>query len=274
MLTTPTDVDRMVSLYNSGDSLDTIALKIGPSAMTVRKHLRRRGINTSGRRATRYAVIEDTFADINTHAKAQMLGLLCADGNVTLLDGRGGSSSVRIELQERDKGVLEQMRNLLGYTGPFYRTKKQERWYVKLQITRRRMVEDLIQHGCVPRKTFTLQLPSLPPDLMGSFLYGYWLGDGWITISTRAYKSGSRPFKLSFISTDAMCHAVAALIKQRFGVSCAVLPHWRTKGVSELCVRSQEGFRTMWEWMSRHKILDIPRKTAKAQEVLQYISSR
>ncbi len=274
MLTTPNDIDQMVSLYNAGDSLDTIARKIGPSAMTVRKHLRQRGVNTTGRKATRYSVIEDTFSVIDTHAKAQMLGLLCADGSVNLLEGRGGSSCVRIELQARDEGVLEHMQTLLGYTGPLYNTRKKGRQYIKLQVTRRKMVEDLVRHGCVPQKTFSLQLPSLREDLMGSFLYGYWLGDGWITISKRAYKYGTHPFKLAFISTDAMCIAAKALIKERFGVVCGINPHPRSKGVSALSIQGHHGFQVVWAWMSQHKVLDIPRKTIKAAEVLRYISSR
>lgn len=241
--------------------------------MTVHKALRRRGVVMAGRRRKKYQVNETAFKEIDTHVKAQMLGLLYADGSVTVAKG-GGSTCVRIELQARDERLLEHMRDILGYTGPLYRKTLDGREYVKLQITRRTMVEDLIRHGCIPSKTFCLTLPSLAPALMGSFLYGYWLGDGWATIAKTSYDYGTRPFNLSIISSTVFCQQVASLLRDTLGVDCRITPHPRSAGISVLQIKSHEGFKRVWAWMTEHKVLDLPRKTAKAHEILSYIRTR
>ena len=50
------------------------------------------------------------------------------------------------------------------------------------------MAEDLISHGCIPNKTFFIELPQLPTELYRHFLRGYFDGDGCISLRSNKRK--------------------------------------------------------------------------------------
>lgn len=93
------------------------------------------------------------FETIDTEEKAYWLGFLYADGSV-------GSNDDRIELglAERDFHHIEKFRNFIGINNKIsYREKtKSYRYAFKSQNCK----QDLINKGCVPRKSLILKYPT------------------------------------------------------------------------------------------------------------------
>ena len=64
--------------------------------------------------------------------------------------------------------------------------------YSYITISNRKIVSDIMSHGCLPRKSFTCEFPlALSTHLIPSFLRGYFDGDGCITIR----KYNNKPYK-------------------------------------------------------------------------------
>ena len=93
------------------------------------------------------------FETIDTEEKAYWLGFLYADGSV-------GSNDDRIELglAERDLHHIEKFRDFIGINNKIsYREKtKSYRYAFKSQNCK----QDLINKGCVPRKSLILKYPT------------------------------------------------------------------------------------------------------------------
>lgn len=222
----------------------------------------------------KYTVNENFFEKIDSHEKAQILGFIYADGSITKRTPtkKAGSDCVRIEIQQRDEIILTQMANIMGYNGKFYFKEIENKKYSKLQISRKKIVEDLIKLGCSSNKTFDLQFPfnNVPEEFWGSLVYGYWLGDGWATSSNT--KRGYKTFYCGIISNNKFIEDLIYIIKNKLAInSFSQNKHWRTIGVSTLSIANKIGFIKFTQWMLKDSILDIPRKTQKIREITEYL---
>ncbi len=171
--------------------------------------------------------------------------------------------------------VLKQIAKIMNYNGKFYFKEIEGKKYSKLQITRKKIVDDLIELGCVRHKTFDLKFPfeKVPEEFWGSLIYGYWLGDGWATSSNT--KKGYKTFYCGIISSDSFIKDIITIIKEKLNIqSFSQSKHWRSEGVSTLSIANKEGFIKFTHWMTENKILDIPRKTDKITEILNHLRTK
>lgn len=169
-----------------------IAEKIGVNRKTISYWLRKGGhvsnpkyvrnvVNTT----RKYQVKDDVFNRIDTADKAYWLGFLYADG--CILENK---NSIELGVQERDKNILEQYLEFLESNYPIKMKKKYVARYDKTYIGYRVVVaskeilEDLVSHGCTPRKSLTLKWPNnLPESLVSHFIRGYYDGDGGVYLT-------------------------------------------------------------------------------------------
>lgn len=133
------------------------------------------------------------FDCIDTPNKAYILGYIYADGNV-----HSGRPTFTINLQDRDKYILDKMKEEMGYEGelrlarlhdknPNYRNQ-----YV-LSIQDIHMTEQLKKEGVVPRKSLILTFPTfISEELMPHFIRGYFDGDGTIHNDEKKRQSAVR----------------------------------------------------------------------------------
>ncbi len=151
---------------------------------------------------TKYEYLID-FNVIDTEFKAYFIGLSGADGNLCRQEE---SVFYRITLQERDKELLEKIRDVicpsytLGFGKPKY-SHHQNHYTFRLHGSL--MCDALEKHGIVPNKTFILKPPkNLPPHLVRHWIRGYIDGDGHITkMGDRLVVGASGTFDvLQFIS--------------------------------------------------------------------------
>jgi len=117
---------------------------------------------------------ENFFSVIDSHAKAYTLGFMFADGNIA-----SKSNQMTIAIHKKDVEVLEFISKKMSFNGNFCFCKDT----VKLQVSSKIIKADLINLGCIPRKTHVLQFPDkVPSQYLNSFVLGYFDGDGCISI--------------------------------------------------------------------------------------------
>jgi hypothetical protein len=113
--------------------------------------------------------------------------LLLTDGSISLREH--SEPTVRIELNKRDKYIIEQFKNELQSNNKIADTKKD---CVSFRVTSQTMVNDLEKYYVVPQKTKLTQLPILEEKYMSHLIRGILDGDGWV--SGRLTKGKRSPF--------------------------------------------------------------------------------
>lgn len=125
------------------------------------------------------------FKEINTEAKAYILGFIYADGNIDTNNNQ--PNRLRLTLKASDRDILEKIASELNYSGQIvekYTTSHGNPYKIcNLNLNSVELVTDLIHLGVTPNKTFKIDFPSynqVPKHLIRHFIRGYFDGDGSI----------------------------------------------------------------------------------------------
>lgn len=124
---------------------------------------------------SKYTLNEKYFQEINTPAKAYILGFIYGDGCLT----NRKHSTLAINVKDLD--VLSFIKNELEYTGPIksYRSGK----IYSLRITNLILSKDLQKWGVLPNKSKVLKFPDFLSDpLLLHFVCGLFDADGYVYI--------------------------------------------------------------------------------------------
>jgi hypothetical protein len=132
----------------------------------------------------KYQVNEKYFEDIDTEEKAYWLGFLYADGYVRIHKGRSGE--LRLKLKRTDKHHIEKFNLCLSSNYPVKdgtsTVHNVKSFNSFLSIYNTKMVKDLMNIGCVNKKSFIVEMPNIYEDLIRHFIRGYFDGDGWFSV--------------------------------------------------------------------------------------------
>ncbi len=191
------------ALYAGGWGTQALAEKFGCAPSWMWDMLNRFGSTT--RPAKKYRKDEHFFDVIDTEAKAYFLGLLCADGSISR-----ENNNFDVALLACDRSILRKFKVAIKHEGPIATRSANgvAQEMARLIVSSRKLVDALISHGCGPRKSLTLRLPSTVPDeLFHHFFRGYFDGDGGISISKN--KGWKNPHaQLSIIGSEPFCLAL------------------------------------------------------------------
>jgi len=160
----------------------------------------------------KYKIDEKFFEKINREDKAYLFGFLLTDGTI---DGNKKHKRIVLNLDIKDKHILETFKKYLKTTKPIAYTKRKERKYKyhtypareygTLTISNSKMHRDIIKLGLKPNKTKTVKFPTnkiIPHKFMRHFIRGVFDGDGTCGKSknTRVVSiiSGSKNFIIGF----------------------------------------------------------------------------
>lgn len=202
-------------LYDNSITCYHLGRKYGIKGENISLLLRRRGIEIRKNPPNKkYNFNHSFFKKINTESKAYFLGLLYADGCIYMKN-----NCVSIGLQEKDKYILESFIKELGYTGKLTVEKLSNKNpnhqdSYRLSLYSKSMCEDLINLGCVPKKSLVIKFPTskqVPEYLMRHFIRGYFDGDGCIYIGTKGPS-------ISLISTNNFCIGIKDFIKDKLNI--------------------------------------------------------
>ncbi len=133
-----------------------------------------------------------------TSDMAYILGFMYADGNI--VETKRGTHFVAVYSADEDilvgiKKCFESDHKLskkVSKTGVVYR----------IQIGSKEWFADLAMLGLFPNKTKRMQLPHIPSEYFGSFVRGYFDGDGnvWAGFINRSRKTPTRVLQAGFTS--------------------------------------------------------------------------
>jgi len=139
------------------------------------------------------------FEEIDSIPKAYFLGWMFTDGNIKGLD------SARIQVQEKDRDVLDLFLEEINGTTKMIKYEKGKEQYPILWMNSRKLVSDLVSLGCIPRKTFVVKPPNIPKKFQKPFWRGCWEADGSLIISDQRKKRNGYRAIIAYNGTKEMC---------------------------------------------------------------------
>lgn len=169
-------IDKVVKDYESGKKLSVICKEYGYSEYYIRQFLDESEVairpHSADNRLNNFD--ERYFQNINTEAKAYWLGFMFADGSVT--QGR----YVWLKLHSKDRGHIQKFLDDIGYSGSGIKEEENKTGGASYIILgSKAMVNDLIDKGCVPRKSLVCSAPNkVPKKYVNDFIRGVVDGDG------------------------------------------------------------------------------------------------
>ncbi|OLS32527.1 MAG: hypothetical protein HeimAB125_08140 [Candidatus Heimdallarchaeota archaeon AB_125] len=122
---------------------------------------------------------------------AYILGFIFADGFIRIR--KNGSV---LTIGQRSPAILKKINNAMGSNYPI--KKEISREYYRIAISRKEIVNSLIELGVENRKSKKMKFPNLPKIYFWHFLRGYFDGDGHVSIVKNfpvvGFTSGSLDF--------------------------------------------------------------------------------
>lgn len=188
---------KIVSLYDSGESIRDIVKKTGIPRTSVRRWVEANcsKVRTCRESCHRMAVNDGAFSVINDDA-CYWAGFLMADGCVS--QGKH-SQSIILVLKEKDVEHIELFRQFIGAENPIGYVNSHGSLQRRLSVTSDAICDDLAVYGVVPRKTYTAKAADFVANNK-HFWRGMVDGDGSIMIGSRPDR-GTHEFKLSLCGT-------------------------------------------------------------------------
>lgn len=165
----------------------------------------------------KYIINEKYFNKINSKDRAYFLGLLFADGWISNNE-RGGNRKkyhkVGLSLLKSDIGIIKLFKKYSHSNHPILKYKsKLGSKMCNITINSAVMMNNLINNGCIPRKSLILKFPKkVPKNLLSHFIRGYFDGDG----SVSKYKSG---LKFSIAGTFDVVSKIQNILVKTLNIS-------------------------------------------------------
>lgn len=250
---------EMYNLYINGKRTPEIAEMYGLDQHTVGRVFKRNGFATD--RKT-YHCDEGYFDVIDDQDKAYILGLLWSDGCNQLDHGK-----VTIQLQEQDKEILEQIKNVSSNERPLWKSqlnKKNPNWQNSMVLTwqSRHISQVLNDYGMVPRKSLVLEFPNWMDEfLYRHFLRGYVDGDGSVY-----YSEDRNVFRVSMVGTKMFLDVVQDICTN-IGIKTSMHHKREYNDITfTLTTTSNTGTLQLLNWLYKDANLKLQRKYVKYQQ--------
>lgn len=176
--------NNIISMYNNGKSIREINRITNVNRIDISTLLKQNNLIVNKRK---YTLNESIFESIDSEEKAYWLGFLCADGSVC--DG-----VLDLTLKESDREHIVKFNKFLESDSEIKTYKRKckistnpdkELIYYGVKVASKKLCNDLIKQGCVPRKSLILKFPHhLNNELKIHFIRGIFDGDGCVHIDT------------------------------------------------------------------------------------------
>lgn len=203
--------EKIIADYQNGKSMRQLEKDYGVNRNTISKFLEERKIKTKrGNHHRKYYHNIDYFENIDSEHKAYWLGFLFADGYIVDHSNCYGEDSFGLSLAEEDKQILELLKKDLQATNPiltYERKGTKGQPLSRIILTSQKTVDDLIDKGCIKKKSLFLAPPKkVPEELIPHFIRGFFDGDGSITKTKNNRYSSTNNFcyGVSFTTTKEM----------------------------------------------------------------------
>lgn len=208
---------KIIQDYQNNVSLRCLSKKYHYNRLEISKWLEDIGVkSTKGNHYRKYFHDIDFFEKIDTEEKAYWLGFMFADGFIMDNSNRYGEDHFGLSVAADSADVIEKFKSSLQATNPITYDHGGNRYgkqtLHRLILTSQKTVDDLINKGCVKKKTLILEPPKFVPDeLLHHFLRGFFDGDGSL-IRAAKKKSTYVGFEVDFTTTKAMAEWIQNIL--------------------------------------------------------------
>ena len=220
----------------------------------------------------RYEYDETFFKKINTEEKAYWLGFIYADGCISqIFNKRTGalkSQTMEITLAKKDEFHLKKLLIAIKSNKPIQqklvKVKGIEYPSCKISINNKKICKDLINLGCLPRKSLIVDFPKenvVPKYLIRHFIRGYFDGDGCVS-----YSHNNLAYIVNFVGTENMLIGIQNYIEKEVGLSRTAI-----KGKGKAFQVNWGGFTSLLLWykiLYSDSIIFLDRKHNKFLEAI------
>ena len=223
------DVVNMYQLYQQGKTSTEIGEIYGTTGSTIRRlfHQNKYECRNSSDAHRKYYLNEYFFDDIDSPEKAYILGLLYADGC-----NNDKRNTIQIQLQEKDKELLEDIKIIIGTDIPLcvtHSTYPGGQDMYRLSMVSKHMCQVLSEIGVTPRKSLTITFPNIDNDLIRHFIRGYFDGDGYIS------KPEKRGCQIEIMGTLMFCESLYDILHNE-GIDCYIRNTGRPETITRYLV--------------------------------------
>ena len=174
-------VENLPTLVQKGYSSNEIAEELNISITTVFRYCTKLDIKIHNYH-NELKFDNKVFDAIDSEEKAYWLGFIYADGWVS-----NTNNSFTLTLQQRDEDHLLKFNSFVKNTNPICHRSNKQYNSVSVNLCNNYFKRQLINLGCVPKKSLVLQFPDIKifkeERLIYDFIRGYIDGDGCLTFS-------------------------------------------------------------------------------------------
>ena len=217
------------------------------------------------KKSRRYKVNHDFFSVIDTEEKAYFLGFLYADGYNYHAVGR-----VSIGIHEKDVEILKMWLSCMESNYPIYRridSRPGRNSIINtVEITSRKLSDDLAAIGCTQSKTKTITMPCLPVNLIRHFIRGYFDGDGSVVVSHKMFQGyDCSVVRASITSNINFLKELMRVISAQMGStkSMSVVPDKRHDQIGSFSISGIKKVTDFLSWIYDDCVISMSRKRKK-----------
>lgn len=211
-------------------------------------------------RGAKYSFDREYFKDIDSEEKAYWLGFLYADGSVCTTDKTcTGPNRLSINISHKDRIILERFNQSINGNLKIVDYMPSEETYgnsmmSRLNVNSIEFCEHLINHGCIPNKTFALRIPNINEDLICHFVRGFLDGDGSVSNN-----------KFSFTKGDVFLKELNELISSILDIELGHIGYYKNKDsrVCDLRFSKKESCKKIYHWLYDNATIFLERKKNK-----------
>lgn len=262
------EYDKIVEIYLSGVSKEQLQKMYNVSSSVITRILKLKNVKLRdhSHKKRKYELDENYFDKIDTQNKAYILGLLYADGcNYTK------TNTIKIELQERDKTILEKMKQELKSTHQLRfneLSKNNPNWQntFNLTIVNKHMSHQLEKLGMIPRKSLVLEFPTwLDEKLIPHFILGYFDGNGHIECN--------KSYFVTIASTENFCKYIQQYLL-KFNIKSSIYNTAnKENSIRILNITSKQNIKNFLDLIYNNAEMYIERKYDTYQKFCKIVNS-
>lgn len=158
---------------------------------------------------------------------------------------KGGSKSVSITLQEKDRYILEQFKEELKLS---HSLASDGRGCLTIAARSNKMADDLKKYGIVPRKSFKTFLPSgIDERLMPHMVRGILDGDGCIQMKQKAHHYVHR---VSFCGSHRLMEELSTFLYEKLHLNFKPRVYdYKTRVLSEFALKNINDIKVFLSWI-------------------------
>ena len=210
----------------------------------------------------RYTHNIEAFKEIKTEEEAYWLGFILADGCNT------NGSQIRVDI--KDKGHLEKLSKLI-YTGGDKPIGIRDLGFGEVyyfSCTINKVIENLNNHGIVPRKSMITKLPEVNEKFYKHLIRGIFDGDGSLSYSM---DKNYRRYNFSIVGNKELMLSIQEKVLENTGI---FLGYGKMKMIYRVYKKGNQQIMQILDWLYKDSTVYLERKHNKFIDMLNHYKSK